>query len=180
MLEVHLQDNFGYQPSDISLIFLSFILPNIFAVIIVGWISGRITKYLIITLGLVLHPIAAPLITSTSNIHHIIIGGVIFGVSLSIAGSPVSPELAEIVKSYGGASYARIYGILNISYSIGILIGPPVVGLIARKTNFFISLLCFTSLTLIYSPVFYFKMKILHRKRLNRLALINNEKKLEI
>lgn len=172
MLEIHLHDHFNYTPSDTSLVFLSFIVPNIFAVIIVGWLSGRITRYVIITVGLILHPIAAPLITSASSIKHIIIGGVIFGVSISTAGSPVSPELAEIVKSYGGASYARIYGILNISYSFGILAGPPLVVVITRKTNFFFAMLCLTSLTLLYSPVFYFKMKKLYRKRLNRLTLI--------
>lgn len=176
ILEVHLHKHFNYSPSDTSLVFLSFIIPNIFAVIIVGWISGRITRYLVITLGLVIHPIAAPLITSESNINHIIIGGVIFGVSLSIAGSPVSPELAEIVKSYGGASYARIYGILNISYSFGILAGPPIVGYITEKTNFFYAMLSLTSLTLIYSPFFYLKMKKLYRKRLIRLNLIESEK----
>lgn len=176
ILEVHLHKHFNYSPSDTSLVFLSFIIPNIFAVIIVGWISGRITRYLVITLGLVIHPIAAPFITSESNINYIIIGGVIFGVSLSIAGSPVSPELAEIVKSYGGASYARIYGILNISYSFGILAGPPIVGYVTEKTNFFYAMLGLTSLTLIYSPFFYLKMKKLYRKRLIRLNLIESEK----
>lgn len=176
MLEMHLHDHFNYTPSDTSLVFLAFIVPNIFAVIVVGWLSGRITRYVIITIGLILHPMAAPLITSTSSIKQIIFGGVLFGVSISTAGSPVSPELAEIVKSYGGASYARIYGILNISYSFGILAGPPIVGLITRNTSFFIAMSSLTSLTLFYSPVFYFKMKKLYRKRLNRLILIKSEK----
>jgi MFS transporter, DHA1 family, solute carrier family 18 (vesicular amine transporter), member 1/2 len=169
MLEIHLHKHFNYSPSQTSLVFLAFILPNILAVTIVGWISGRIRRYLIMTVGLILHPFAAPLITSTSNVNLIIIGGVIFGITLSIAGSPVSPELAEIVKSYGGASYARIYGILNISYSFGILIGPSIFGYIAKKTDLFVAMLGLTSCTLLYSPFFYLKMKNLYEKRILRI-----------
>ena len=181
MLEIHLNKHFNYTPSQTSLVFLAFILPNILAVTIVGWISGRIRRYLIITVGLVLHPFAAPLITSTSNVNLIILGGVFFGITLSIAGSPVSPELAEIVKSYGGASYARIYGILNISYSFGILVGPVIVGYISKKTNMFVAMIGLTSCTLIYSPYFYLKMQKLYEKRLIRIEKLTklNEKLLK-
>lgn len=169
MLEVHLHKYFHYTPSQTSLVFLAFILPNILAVTFIGWLSGRIRRYAIITVGLIIHPFSSLLITSTTSVTAIIIGGVIFGVSSSIAGSPVSPELAEIVKSYGGASYARIYGILNISYSLGILVGPTIVGYVTEKTNFLVAMIGLTSLTLIYSPIFYFKMKPLYAKRQQRI-----------
>lgn len=169
MLEVHLHQNFNYTPSQTSLVFLSFILPSIIAVTFVGWLSGRVKRYLIITVGLVLHPFAAPLITSSESISIIIIGGIVFGVTASITDSPVSPDFAEIVKSFGGASYARIYGLLNISYSIGILIGPSVVGIVTDKTSFRTAMLGLTSSTLIYSPIFLLLMQHLYRRRIIRL-----------
>lgn len=172
MLEVHLNSHFNYTPSQTSLVFLAFILPSIVAVTFVGWLSGRVRRYLLITVGLALHPIAAPLITSTTSVPLIIVGGVVFGVTLSIAGSPVSPEFAEIVKSFGGASYARIYGLLNISYSFGILVGPSIVGFVSERTSFRIAMLGLTSLALVYSPIFFVLMKPLHELRLTRLRML--------
>jgi MFS transporter, DHA1 family, solute carrier family 18 (vesicular amine transporter), member 1/2 len=173
MLEVHLYEHFGSSPSETSLVFLAFILPSIIAVIVIGWISGRIRRYLIISLGLILHPISGPLITSSKNIYHVVGGGILFGISTSIFGSPVSPELAEIVKSYGGSSYARVYGILNISYSFGILIGPSLVAYFTRKTNFMSAMVGLSLMPLIYAPIFYSLMKSLYltrQLRLNKLS----------
>lgn len=172
MLELHLHTNFNYTPSQTSLVFLAFILPSIVAVTFVGWLSGRVRRYLLITIGLALHPISAPLVTSTKSVTLILFGGVIFGVTLSIAGSPVSPELAEIVKSFGGASYARIYGLLNISYSFGILIGPSLVGYVTEISSFRIAMIGLTSLTLIYSPIFFTLMRPLHQQRMVRLEAL--------
>lgn len=177
MLEVHLGEHFGYNSSQTSLVFLAFILPNILAVTVVGWISGRIRRFLIITVGLVLHPFATPLITSTTDIRFIIFGGIIFGVTLSIAGSPVSPELANIVESYGGSSYARIYGILNICYSFGMIFGPMIVCKLSEISSFFVGMLSITLLASIYSPIFYFQMKRL--LPLRRQRLLELEKKVE-
>ena len=132
---------------------------------------------MIITVGLALHPFAAPLITSTADVRLIIFGGMLFGVTLSIAGSPVSPELANIVESYGGSSYARIYGILNICYSFGMIFGPMIVCYVSEKSNFLIGMLSITSLALIYSPIFYYQMKRLLPLRRKRLMEFENVQK---
>ena len=177
MLEVHLGNYFGFNSSQTSLVFLAFILPNILAVTVVGWISGRVKGYLIIAIGLALHPFAVPLITSTLDARYIIFGGMLFGVTLSIAGSPVSPELANIVQSYGGSSYARIYGILNICYSFGLIFGPMVVCYVSEKSNFLLGMLSITISAMIYSPIFYYQMKRLLPLRRHRLMEIGKHHK---
>jgi MFS transporter, DHA1 family, solute carrier family 18 (vesicular amine transporter), member 1/2 len=54
------------------------------------------------------------------------LAGVMLGVGLavSLVISPVSPAMAEAVEARGSSSYAPVFGILNLSYALGMLVGP--------------------------------------------------------
>lgn len=170
-LESHLM-TFGYNSRDTSLVFLAFILPSILAGYIVGWLGGRISQFLLITVGLVSHPFLMPLACSAYSVKLVILGGILFGTSMSFLGTPVMPELANIVESLGGSSYARVYAILNSAYSLGMIVGPIITTSIADRSNFMWGMIGFNSMMLIYAPFFYYCMSVLVAKRKQRLILI--------
>jgi DHA1 family solute carrier family 18 vesicular amine transporter 1/2 len=171
-LESKLEDHlatFGYDSQGTSLVFLAFILPSIFVGYVVGWLGGKMDRFKLITIGMIAHPLAMPLACSASSVNLVIIGGILFGCSASFMGTPVTPELANIVESLGGASYARVYAILNAAYSVGMIIGPIATTAIAEKTNFMWGMLGFNSMMLIYAPFFFYFMSKLVVERKARL-----------
>ena len=182
-LESHLK-TFGYNSQDTSLVFLAFILPSIFLGYVVGWLSGRVARFKLIAIGLLTHPFVLPLACSPISVKLVIVGGILFGASMSFMGTPVMPDLANIVESLGGASYARVYAILNAAYSIGMILGPVVTTTIAKKSSFMWGMIGFNSMMLVYVPFFYYfmgKLLVKRKLRLQELAIHSesNEKKNE-
>ncbi len=171
-LEKHLEVNFNYNSQDTSIVFLAFILPSIFVGYIVGWLSGRVNRFKLVTIGLIMHPFAIPFACSAYSVPLIVIGGILFGSSMSFMGNPITPDLASIVESLGGASYARVYAILNAFYSVGMIVGPIATTAISQKTSFMWGMLGFNSLMLLYVPFFYYSMKRLLVERNRRLDLL--------
>lgn len=169
----HLERFFAFTPSDISLTFLAFILPNIIMANVVSYVSKRVLRHKIMTLGMLLHLLVMPLVTSETSIPVIIVGGVLFGATISLIGTPVMPELAGIVESFGGASYARVYAILNMCYSLGMMFGPHLVEHLNVRFDFMTSMLALNSIMFVFAPVFFLAMNRLHKQRLVRLAALS-------
>ena len=174
LLEQHLFDSFGYTPSTVSLIFMSFILPGILSSVFFGYLCGVVQRHLVIAISLAVHPFASLLIGSESSIVCIVLGGLLFGTSAAGIGTPVSPELSDIVDSYGGASYAQVFAILNIFYSLGLLYGPVLTAGITERYGFGNGLICLNYSMVIFSPIFYFLMQKLYPKRIARAQLLKH------
>lgn len=173
LLEKHLHQFFQYEPRHTSLVFLAFILPTIVMSYVVGWLSGRVSRYRIMTIGMIAHVFLMPLVCSEKSVKLIVFGGILYGVSCSLISTPGMPELANIVDSFGGASYARVYAILNMCYSLGMIFGPSIVSVLRDKFSFMIGMIGLNSAMLIFAPIFYLSMRGLVIKRRERLQALN-------
>lgn len=76
--------------------------------------------------------------------------------------TPCLPEFAEIVARVSPGSYASVYALYNVYYSIGMILGPVVGGAVVETMGFEIQMYVFACLCLTYSPIVLFA----HYKRL--------------
>ena len=136
---------------------MAFILPNILGSLIVGKACDKgISRVKIIALGIFLHAISAPFVGFSPNLGLFIVSAALFGGTHSLISAPSMPELTDLVQKTGSDSYARVYAAFNMAYSIGMTIGPLVVGAIKPKTSFGVALSVISFFMILYSPVFLF------------------------
>jgi MFS family permease len=156
-----LENDWGFSESKTSVLMLSFILPNIGMPVLVGWIAERVERQKVIAMGLILHGIAAPFIPLSWNMVTLIAFSVIYGVTAPIIGTPLSPHLVHVVERIGGgASHARVYALFNMTYSLGMILGPWVVGAIKKQTSFAWGMVVITVACIGYAPIFLSFTKI--------------------
>ena len=144
----------GYSESRTSLCLLAFIVPNMIIAIFVGWLSDRVSRHRVIAIGLILHGLAAPLVPLSTNLASLIGFSILFGITAPIVNAPISPHLTAIVDSLTGASYARIYALYNMTWSVGMMAGPWVVGLVKSRFGFFVGMAVLAVTCIIYAPIF--------------------------
>lgn len=149
-----LQSEWEYSESQTSLIMVSFILPNIALSPLIGWLSDRMSRIKLLFMGLVVHSLAAPLITKSSSVNWLIFNSILYGASISIASVPLTSHLAYVIELFGCNSYATLYAIFNVFYSVGMMLGPYVVGLVKCKYGFFWGMIVITGTGLLYAPIF--------------------------
>ena len=153
----HLAKTFHFSDFWVSLFFMSFILPNILSSLVVGKACDKgFSRSKIISLGLFLHAITAPFVAFSPSPSLFVISAVLFGGTHSLISTPSMPELAELSLKTGSDSYARVYAAFNMAYSIGMTIGPLVVGVVKPMTSFGVSLSVISFFMLSYSPIFMF------------------------
>lgn len=148
--------SWGFSESQTSILMLGFILPNMVAAVLVGWLCDRLPRHRIMAVGLLLHALAAPLVPLANSIVSLIAFSVLFGGTAPIVSAPVSPHLTAIVDRLGGACYARIYAIFNMTWSVGMMGGPWLVGWMKGQWGFFWGMLSVSILCLVWSPVCWF------------------------
>lgn len=150
-------DEYGLNEAQTSLAFLGFILPSMVASLVVGYFSDRFYRYRIITIGMIVHSFALPSSAAYKDFRFFIVGSILYSICSSVLSTPCSPELAHVVDQLGGASFARIYAIYNMFYSVGMILGPVVVGYIKYRTgSLFLGLTFLSAVTILYAPVFFF------------------------
>lgn len=161
-LSDHLAKTFQLDEFWISQLFMALILPNILSSLIVGKLCDKgISRIKIIALGLFLHAFTAPFIGFSPNLSLFIVSAACFGGTHSLISASSMPELADLIQKTGSDSYARVYAAFNMAYSIGMTIGPLVVGAIKPKTSFGVALSVISFFMILYSPVFL----VLYRKK---------------
>jgi MFS family permease len=63
--------------------------------------------------------------------------------------------LSEIVGRKGSASYAQLYGLVNMIFGIGMILGPSLVECIKWSWNIFMGMFVIGLFSLFYAPVYY-------------------------
>lgn len=136
-------------------IMLAIILPNALVSFLIGRLSESVPRLWIIMAGLVLHGISAPFPFGSQNIPQLIVFCVFFGATAPIISSATSAHMASIVDRRGGKSYARMYALLNMTWSIGATIGPIAVEFVNRYWNLWMGMLLITVACFAFLPILY-------------------------
>ncbi len=146
---------FGWTSIGAGLIFLPIALPNFFGPVI-GAIGDRYgPKWLASGGFLVLTPLLLCLQFVTENTlgHQVLLCSLLTGVGFCMA-CIIGPLMAEITwsiqddsKDFAVVPYAMAYGLYNVAFSIGAIIGPIIGGIIRDRVGMWAVGVTFGSIT---------------------------------
>ncbi|KAJ3281074.1 hypothetical protein HK104_000229, partial [Borealophlyctis nickersoniae] len=125
-LPIYLQTHFNATPSQVGLIWIAIIIPNFLMGILTGHISDKHGRKNIAAVGTLLFGLATPFIALSSTIPTLILALCCFGAANAVLNTPALPEMADFVNAKGGGAYAQGYALFNMSFSVGMLVGPIV------------------------------------------------------
>ena len=102
----------------------------------VGIISDKVGYWRVIFLGLLASMLFAPII-ALASLFWLLLGGIcLYAMAASTMMAPCLPKLAELVEKEQNQNYGQSFGLVNAAYSIGLLLGPSVGGMVAQAFSF--------------------------------------------
>ena len=84
------------------------------------------------TMGMTLAAVCFPFIALSNSVWLVAIVLVFLGIGMGTAITPCLPEFAEISQKSGTNSFGASFSIYNTAYSIGMMIGPTLGGILTN------------------------------------------------
>ncbi len=131
-LPLDLDQRFGLTPSGIGLCFAAAALAHTFTSPLMGQLSDRVGRVKVLRVGLVLSLLLLPLPVLLPKPWMVVVAMMGLGSTASFIMSPCSPAVADQVELQGSQSYASAFSILNLAYSVGLMVGPLVGGFLVQ------------------------------------------------
>ena len=131
-LPLDMDARLGLNSYRIGLCFAALALAHIFTSPLMGRLSDRIGRVKVLRMGLVLILILLPLPALASKPWMLVLAMMGLGSTASFIMSPCSPAVADQVERLGSQSFASAFSILNLAYSVGLMIGPIVGGALVQ------------------------------------------------
>ncbi|KAJ1838802.1 hypothetical protein LPJ70_005316 [Coemansia sp. RSA 2708] len=144
-LPIYMRDKFGSGPVVISLVFISYFVPDI----VVSPIAGKYTssqsvldklapfgRFTFIIVASVLLAVAVACLGATTSIAGLVVNLVFGGMLGGVAVVPILSIMGEHVERMGGNAYAKVYALFNIAFSVGVIIVPTIVPPIMSAIGF--------------------------------------------
>jgi MFS family permease len=152
VLPLDLDRRFGASPAVIGALFGAATLAYGLAAPLVGALADRHGRRPTMALGLVLLAVSLPLLGWLPAL--LPVGAALLAVSVAygFALTPTLPELADAVDRRGGGGYGAAYAIFNVAYSVGMMAGPVLGGLLADAVGLSATLLLAGVAVLAYLP----------------------------
>ncbi|KAL7751856.1 HIR complex subunit [Sorochytrium milnesiophthora] len=135
-LPLHLQEQFHMEPGAIGSAFIALVVPSLLTAPLAGYLTDLYGGRTLVLASILLMAGLAPLVGQMTQIWSILIMLVLFGGCQSFAITPVVPAMARYVNEQGSNSYATIYGMFNLAYSVGTLFGPSLAGWVYGTVGF--------------------------------------------
>lgn len=124
-LTLRLATEWGLNPGQIGLVFISQVVPSLFLGPGAGWLSNRYGPKIVVLVSMVVAAICS-LLLALPNEHTGLGPLIVLLMFIGGAGAafltPVTAEIAVVVNSQGGREgdgFAQSYGILNMAFSLG-------------------------------------------------------------
>ena len=131
-LPLDLHHRLGLSPFRIGLCFAATALAHTLTSPLMGWLSDRIGRVRVLRMGLVLVCLLLPLPALLPKPWMVVVVMMGLGSTASFIMSPCSPAVADQVERLGSQSFASAFSILNLSYSVGMMVGPFVGGALVQ------------------------------------------------
>lgn len=125
-LPLDMDRRLGQSPSQIGLLFAAAALAHTFTSPLMGRLSDRIGRTRVLRMGLVLALVLIPLPVLLPRPWMVALAMAGLGSTASFIMSPCSPAVADQVERQGSQSFASAFSILNLAYSVGLMVGPLV------------------------------------------------------
>lgn len=123
-LPLHFDRVLGWKPGLIGLAFAAAAAAHMATSPLMGAASDRWGRRRILRIGLVMVMVLLPLPPLVRSVALVMVLMMGLGLTASFVMSPASPALADAVDRMGSSSYASVFGILNLSYALGMMGGP--------------------------------------------------------
>jgi multidrug resistance protein len=123
LLPLDLAARLGADTAVIGFVFGAATLAHLVASPVVGLLSDRVHRPLLMTLGLVAMAVTIPFAGSRGSVLGAVGVLVAFAAAYSLVLVPALPEIAAHARRSGGG-YATAYGAFNIAYAAGMVAGP--------------------------------------------------------
>jgi MFS family permease len=101
-----------------------------------GRLSDRIGRAKVLRLGLVSAIVVLPLPAFLPWVWAVGLAMVVLGINSSFLMSPCSPAVADQVERMQSQSFASGFSVLNVAYSVGMMVGPLLGGLLVDAWSF--------------------------------------------
>ncbi|KAG0344341.1 hypothetical protein BG004_004554 [Podila humilis] len=134
---LHLAKTFDLTSEKIGLVFMAFSLPTLTAPLS-GFLSDRFGAKVVCFLSLLLCG-AGVLLTGIfqESLTMIILLFTVIGITGTAILTPILGELSAVVRTTGsGDGFARAYAMFNMAFSIGVLVGPVLCGVLYERFGF--------------------------------------------
>ncbi|KAL1919481.1 uncharacterized protein VTP21DRAFT_2174 [Calcarisporiella thermophila] len=158
-LPLYLSSTFNANPTTIGLLFVAMVAP-FFLSPLVGYLSDQWGKALMSGIGAVGMGCSVLLVAVPNEAKLMTLPLFAVGTTCCIMSTPLLPELGERVRQLGGGAYGRVYGLYNMSYSMGMAVGPILAGFLYDKVGFSWECVVMGSLLLCISPLLFWKMRV--------------------
>ncbi|MEV6829206.1 MFS transporter [Amycolatopsis sp. NPDC051102] len=128
ILPLALADRYGATPAVIGIVFGAATLANGAASPVIGFAADRCHRVRLMALGLVLSGGLLPMLLLPGG--PVGTGAVLvaFAVAYGFVLVPALPELAAVAERHGGGAYATVFAVFNLSYCVGMVVGPTAGG----------------------------------------------------
>ena len=123
-LPLHLDRALGMAPAAIGLCFGAAAVTHMITSPLIGALSDKVGRRVILVTGLALATVAVPLPAFMAGGWGVAGAMACVGVVTTLILSPASPAMADAVERMGSDSYGSVFGILNIAYALGMMAGP--------------------------------------------------------
>lgn len=132
VLPLDLDHRLGLSSSEIGLCFAAAALAHTFTSPWMGRLSDRIGRVRVLRMGLVLALVLLPLPGLLRQPWLVVAAMMGLGSTASFIMSPCSPAVADQIERLGSQSFASAFSILNLAYSVGLMVGPLVGGALVQ------------------------------------------------
>lgn len=136
---------------------LLFAVPTIaYAVIapLIGRLSTKLGHTRMTVLGFIITALAMAFVTLPSNIYLEIAALTLIGIGMGMILAPSLPRMADLAQEKENASYGFTFAIYNTAYSVGMMMGPVLSGLLSESFGMQWAYIILAGVIVLYMMVF--------------------------
>lgn len=167
---LYLTHRYNASPMEIGLAWAGSIIPNLIMAYVCGVLSTKVNTKLLLASGSVILGISTALLAFPGNVpfvpKNLVLQIVLFGL-LAVGEELVLvislPDMGQSAEEYGGENNAKIFGIWNAAYGIGMIAGPLAAGAAYEYVGF-LPMMCSIGGVLIVFSVFPFVLYLKSKK----------------
>jgi multidrug resistance protein len=136
VLPLVLDARFGLGPARIGLMFAAAAIASVILHPLYGRLSDRWGGRRLMLVGLVAGAVVLPIMNVPTDWVWMTVAMVIVFACFGLVVTPSLTYMAEAASSTGVGSFGVVYGVYNVAWGIGLLIGPAIGGLMLQEVGF--------------------------------------------
>jgi multidrug resistance protein len=144
VLPLVLDARFGFGPTQIGLLFGTAALVSGLLHPAYGWLSDRWGGARLMRLGLIVAAIVLPGLPAAAGWRSSAVAMVAVSAALGLVVTPSLTYMAAVASAAGLGSFGVVYGLYNVAWGVGLMVGPVAGGVLLERVGFL-------TLTLVWS-----------------------------